>query len=134
MKRFGLLAVVLLAFLAGCGGASFQQYKAADAIAAFQQAGLPAENVKDAVRGADVVAPNLAIETKEFTIPAIAPKGGQVQVFKERKDLDTLVNWYAQFPALAPYVYTRGNVLVQLNAALPKPEAEKYKAALEAMK
>jgi hypothetical protein len=42
--------------------------------------------------------------------------------------------WYAMFPAFAPYVYTNGNVLVQLNSALPKAEAERFKAALQGLR
>ncbi len=133
VKRL-LLAAAVLVLLTACGGATFQKHTATDVITAFQKAGLSADNVKDSVRPANAVFPNVAVETKEFSIPAVAPKGGQVLVFKEQKDLETMQKWFAQFPALAPYVYTKGNTITQLDSGLPKLEAEKYKATLDAMK
>lgn len=132
MWRVVALVVVVMALVA-CGGDSFQRYGADNVVQAYRKAGLSVEDVRAGTRSAQDQSPNVATEAKDFTIASIAPKGGQILVFKTQKDLDTMKTWFAQFPALAPYVYAHGNVLVQLNSALPKAEAEKYRSALEAL-
>lgn len=132
MWRAVVLTAVVVA-LAGCGGDKFQKYGADSVVQAYQKAGLSIDNVRPGTRSAQDQSPNVAIEAKDFTIVSIAPRGGQILVFASQKDLDAMKAWFAQFPALAPYVYTRYNVLVQLNSALPKTDAEKYRSALEAM-
>lgn len=136
MMRLGLVLFALIA-LAGCGGTSptvtpaFARYSANDVVSALQPLGIT--DVRDGVRDPGAVAPNTHSASKDFTIPAIAPKGGQVLVFSTASDLAAMQAWYARFPDLAPYVYVKNNALVQLNNTLPKAEADKFKSALEGM-
>jgi hypothetical protein len=123
--------------LVACGGTSptatpaFARYTADDVIKALQPLGI--SDVKEGTREPGTIAPNTYTANKEFTITSIAPKGGQVQVFATASDLAAMQAWYARFPDLAPYVYVKGNALVQLNNTLPKAEADKFKAAVEGM-
>ncbi len=126
------IGLVLLVFLVACGGsASFQKYSASDVTKQLQAQGLAISDIKPDQRDPNSQAPNVAVEDMNFTIASITPKGGHVLIFKEQKDLDAMKAWYARFPDLAPYVYTNGNAMLQLNSGLPKLEADKFKAALE---
>jgi hypothetical protein len=139
MPRLGMLLVLVA--LVGCGGASatatpaFARYQAADAVAAFKAAGLSVDNVRPGTpwKQGDPW-PNVATDRQVFDIASVAPNGGVIQTFAEQKDLDAMAAYYARFPDLAPYVYTKGNILVQLNSGVAKVEAERYRAALAAMK
>jgi hypothetical protein len=152
VKRWVWLGLILL--LVGCGSAAaptpnlvaaltvragaaaaagFQRYTADDVIKAFQDSDLAVADVTVDRRDPGALAPSGAIESKEFIVLSIAPKGGRVLIFREPQDLAAVQARFDRVPDLAPYVYTKGNALVQLNGGLPQAEAEKYKAALERM-
>jgi hypothetical protein len=130
--------VLLVAALVACGGPSatqtpaFARYTADQVVTALQPLGIT--GVGPHVRDPQAVAPNTYSDGRDFTIPIVAPKGGQVLIFASATDLAAMQAWFARFPDLAPYVYTKGNALIQLNNTLPKAEAMKYEAALAAMK
>jgi len=134
--RLVLVAFVLVALVA-CGGVSptatptFPQYTADQVVAKLQPLGI--SNVKPGTRTADTVAPNTYTENQEFAIATIAPKGGQIMIFSSAADVAGMQVWFARFPDLAPYVYVKGNALLQLNSTLPKAEAEKFRAALDSL-
>jgi hypothetical protein len=132
-----MLAPLVLVALVACGGQSatptpaFARYTAEDVVKALTPLGIT--GVRAAVHPSGAVGPSTYTENREFVIPSIAPKGGQVQVFATASDLAAMQTWYARFPDLAPYVYVKGNALVQLNNTLPKAEAEKYRLAVESL-
>jgi hypothetical protein len=131
-----LISLALLALVA-CGSQSstptpsFARYTADEVIAALQPLGI--SDVRAGTSGPDSLVPYIHADNKEFTIDAIAPQGGRVLIFETVNDLAGAQTWYARFPDLAPYVYVKGNALVQLNNTLPKAEAEKYRAAVEGL-
>ncbi len=137
MYRLLLVSFALVALVA-CGGTAptatpaFARYTADDVVKALMPLGI--SDVQDGKRDPNSVAPNTYTASKEFAIPSIAPKGGQVQIFASASDLAAMQTWYARFPDLAPYVYVKGNALVQLNNTLPKAEADKFRAAVEGMR
>jgi hypothetical protein len=139
LYRLLLVPFVLVALMA-CGVQSptatpaFARYTIPDVFAAFRAAGLSVEDVRPGTpwKQGDPW-PNVATERQAFTIASVAPKGGVIQTFAEQKDRDAMAAYYARFPDLAPYVYARHNILVQLNSGVSKAEAEKYRAALEAL-
>jgi hypothetical protein len=139
LYRLLLVPFVLVALMA-CGGQSptptptFARYTIPDVFAAFRAAGLSVENVQPGTpwKQGDLW-PNVALERQVFDIAAIAPEGGVVQTFATQQDRDAMAAYYARFPDIAPYVYARHNILVQLNRGLAKAEAEQYRAALEAL-
>jgi hypothetical protein len=136
LYRLLLVSFALVALVA-CGGTAatptpaFARYTADEVVAALRPLGVT--DVRPLARDPQSVAPNTASDGREFAIPSIAPKGGQVQVFAEPGDLAAMQAWFARFPDLAPYVYVKGNALVQLNNTLPQAEAEKYRLAVEAL-
>ncbi len=128
MKKIILLAMATLLFFSlGCG--KFQKYTAQNVVDAISKSGLSIESVKDQQIGGSA-APATEVESKEFIIKSISPNGGQILVFKDKKGLDSMKEWFDKFPDLAPYVYVKGNVILQLNSGLPVSEAEKYKETL----
>ncbi len=132
-----VVALLFLVVLVACGGAgptstpTFPKYTADQVIAKIQPLGVT--GVKPGTRTADSLAPNTYIDNQEFTIASIAPKGGQVMIFGSAADVAGIQAWFARFPDLAPYVYVKGNALLQLNSGLPKAQAEKFREALNTL-
>jgi hypothetical protein len=136
-----LLVPLVLVALVACGTPAptatppFARYTPAQVLDAFAGAGLP---VTDAAPGKPWkqgdLWPNVAAERLVFTIPAIAPQGGVVQTFATAENLAAMRAYYVRVPDQAPYVYAHGNALVQLDNGLPPAEADRYRAALEAMR
>ena len=132
-----LPVLLVLGALVACGGPSatptpaFARYTPEQVAAKL--APLGATDFREEARLPQDQSPNTATARRTFTIPAIAPKGGQVLLFDAPADVAGMQAWYARFPDLAPYVYVKGNALIQLNSTLPKAEAEKYRAALESL-
>lgn len=132
-----LPVLLVLGALVACGGPSatptpaFARYTPEQVAAAL--APLGATDFRATPRSPQDQSPNTATAQRDFAIPAIAPLGGQVLLFDSAADVAGMQAWYARFPDLAPYVYVRGNALLQLNRTLPKAEAEKYRAALESL-
>jgi hypothetical protein len=140
------IAVILL--LAACGGStggaaaaspqgsptsSPKEYKAQAAIDAWTSGGLLTTDVAPCpAPDPNSPIPRTWAEDVCFTIPSIAPHGGQVMSFGTIKNENAIVAYFALFPALAPYVYAHANVVVQLNSALTAAEAAKFDAALAA--
>jgi hypothetical protein len=111
--------------------AAFKRYTPDQVIAALMPLGIT--DVKTGARSPQDQSPNTATARREFAIPSIAPKGGQVLLFDTALDVLGMQSYFARFPDLAPYVYVKGNALLQLDSGLPKAEAEKYRAALESL-
>lgn len=132
---------LLCGLLVACGSPAptatptFPRYTIPAVVDAFKAAGLSVEDVRPGTpwKQGDPW-PNVAVERQVFTIKAVAPNGGVIQTFAEMRDREAMAAYYARFPDLAPYVYTHGNVLVQLNSGVAKAEAEKYRAALESLR
>lgn len=132
-----IVVLLCVGALVACGAGSptatpaFARYTPEQVAAVL--APLGATDFREEARSPQDQSPNTATARRAFTIPSIAPKGGQVLLFGTPADVAGMRAWYARFPDLAPYVYVKGNALIQLNATLPKAEAEKYRAALEAL-
>lgn len=73
-----------------------------------------------------------------FLVPSIcADCGGRLFAFDNQSDLDKMKTYYedlaAQSAMFFSWVFTRENILIQINGDLPEEQALKYKAALDAM-
>ncbi len=141
------LSAVITVLLSACGASStssgasttlpspspvFARYKAQDAINAWATAGLSVTGVMSCPPAADSPIPKTFDEVICFTIPSIAPHGGQLMSFSTENNEKAMSAYFAQFPALAPYVYVHANVLAQMNSNLPAADAAKYDAAMAA--
>lgn len=132
--RVLLVALALIAALVSCGATPTptpRQYTPDDVVRVLTPLG--ATGFVNTPRASGDQSPNTATDQRSFVIPSIAPKGGQVLFFATAADVAGMQAWYARFPDLAPYVHTKGNVVLQLNSTLPKAEAEKYRAALDTL-
>jgi hypothetical protein len=140
-------AIAVAPLISACGGSgvatvsspqpsptpSPKQFKAQAAIDAWTSAGLKVTGVV-ACSAPDPSSPipRTWAEDVCFTIPSIAPHGGQLMSFDTVPNERAVVAYFGQYPALAPYVYAHANVVAQLNSNLTAAEAAKYDAAMTA--
>jgi len=127
-----LLALVACGTPAPTATPTFRKYTVDEVVTALTPLGIT--DVQYVPRDPAALSPNVATDRRDFTIPSVAPKGGQVLFFDTLADRAAMEQWYAMFPAFAPYVYTNGNVLVQLNSGLAKAEADRFRAAIAGMR
>ncbi len=80
-------------------------------------------------------APRVADAAIRFYIPSLcADCGGRIFVFTSLEDLLSTQQYYDNLgqgnPSLASWLFVKGNILVQINRALPGDQARKYEQAL----
>lgn len=148
MKAWGGLAALAVLMLMACGGSasptaasspqpsptpSPKQYKAQAAVDAWLKAGLAVNDVAPCpAPAAGSPIPKTWAEDVCFTVPSVAPNGGQVMSFDTVANERAIVAYFGLFPSLAPYVYVHANVVAQLNSGITAAEAAKYDAAMSA--
>lgn len=103
-------------------------------IAAFKAAGLEAENPYTMVKNDYGAAPFLCAGTR-FLVPSIGPdSGGRIFICGSQVDQDALAEYYnslgRQSALFFSWVFTKGQVLVQINGNLPEATALQYEAAI----
>jgi hypothetical protein len=144
MKMRSLLLLALLG-LVGCGSTApgstavaspspspspiFAKYKAQEVITAWAKAGLTVTDQKPCAQTSTTI-PKTFDEDVCFTIPSIAPAGGQLFSFSTPTNQAAIVAYFGQYLALAPYVYAHANAVAQLNSNLPAAQAAQYDAAM----
>lgn len=152
-----MLRIGLIGLLAGCGRMpmysqpepGFRRHTADEVVAALQAAGLSIVQVtprpiatatpnpdvlrRPRIAGGPPTEPMVEIEARTFVIPQFGPKGGRIFIFDSSERLRAKRIWFARFPDLYPYVYTRENVLLWLDGSLPAEESERFRAALESL-
>lgn len=141
--RRAIPVLFILAMLAGCGGpaptptnTAFARWRTADVQRAFQAAGLAAGNWRDHPASEMGDAPRVWLEDKAF----IATSGyeGYVQTFGSEERWGQVLNWHGARAVAGtnplPNLYTRDNIILVIDGRMLKAEADKYKAALDAMK
>lgn len=83
------------------------------------------------------VRPNVYLENVKFVIDGIAPRGGQILFCVDRKNGETLLNYYRALTGAfaCPYTYISadGLVVVQLNNRLEAKQAKKFQKVVEAL-
>jgi len=113
----------------------FKQWTSSQVIEAFKAAGLEVENPRAMTKDDYGMAPMLAIEGTRFLIPSLCPDcGGRVLSFSSQEDLETTKAYYIELgrssAAFFSWVFTKDNILVQINGELPEETAKQYEAAL----
>ena len=128
--KIKLLALLLILVITSCG----KQVTGEDVIKSFKDAGLEAENTRPMTKDDYGIAP-FVCEGTRFFIPSLgADNGGRIFICENTEDRDALVNYYTELgraSAIAfSWVFTKDNVVVQINGDLPEAAARQYEAAL----
>ncbi|MBK5145958.1 hypothetical protein I2494_20015 [Budviciaceae bacterium BWR-B9] len=129
MKKKISLGFILLV-LAGCGEKAMT---AQDIVAQFKLAGVEIMDVKTPDRNPKSPIPNSYKEHISFSIPEVAPKGGQIFTCDKKEYCDAIYSYFDALKAFAgPYTYQSKNglVVIQLNSGLTPETAEKLKAVI----
>lgn len=126
----GLLFVLLVA----CGGVPAPTHTPADAVAAFKSAGLEAENTRDMGPDDYGLAPFIG-EGVRFFIPSLCEDcGGRIYALDNQDDLEKMKTFYVtmgeESAILFSWVFTKDNILVQINGDLDEETARQYETAL----
>lgn len=131
MKAVTGIVVACALLLSACGD---KQHTAASVVATLQKAGLQLDGVTPSPPNPDSPLPKSFLENVEFSIPEVAPKGGQLFVCDTKKNCDAIYAYYDALKALAgPYLYQSpdGKVVLQLNSGLTPQTGAKFEAALK---
>jgi hypothetical protein len=124
--------------LNACGTSSGrpETVTAQDIIDKFNAAGLDVKDVQPEERDPDSPLPNSYQEYLTFSIPEVAPKGGQVFVCDTKQNCDALYAYFDALKALAgPYLYQSpsGTVVIQLNSGLTPETGAKFEEIIKSL-
>lgn len=131
-RRFILLLVLF--FAVACGGTPHTPQAVIDA---FRVAGLEAESPTEMGPGDYGLAPYVG-EGVRFLIPSMGEdKGGRVIVVEDADERAQLVDYYESLgktsAAFFSWVFTKGDIVVQINGSLAEDVARQYEAALNGL-
>ena len=133
--------VLLIAFftlfisLTACNnGVDGRAVTANDVISAFVDAGLEAESPREMTKDDYGAAPYVCEGTR-FLLPSLgADKGGRIFICEAQADLESLATYYNELGKSSAlffsWVFTKGQVLVQINGELDESIAKKYEQAI----
>jgi len=133
-KASGLLLPLLLYLLAAC--APPPPLTAQSVLGKFNVEGLKIAYIHSEERDPASPLPNSFSERLAFSIPEIAPKGGQVFICDTKKNCDALYAYFDLLKGLAgPYLYQspNGKVVVQLNSGLSPQTAARFEDVVKSL-
>lgn len=124
------LVLMLAIVLTSCGS----QVTGDVVVQSFKDAGLEAENTRAMTKDDYGVAPYVCTGTR-FYIPSLGPdNGGRIFVCDNEADRESLKNYYIELGKTSAlffsWVFTKGNIVVQINGDLPEEQARKYETAI----
>jgi hypothetical protein len=133
-----VLTIILASLLVACGSGSSnsEPLTAQVVIDKFNEAGLDVQDIQAGERDPDSPLPNSYQENLVFSIPEVAPKGGQIFVCDTKKNCDALYAYFDALKALAgPYLYQSpsGTVVAQLNSGLTPDTAAKFEKVINSL-
>lgn len=137
MNKIIILTGAIL-FTISCAILAPDQTNPQAVIDAFKAAGLEAENTRPMTKEDYGLAP-LGDEGIRFFIPSLGPdKGGRVIFYKDLNYVEKARDFYANLgkesALLFTWVFTNGNIVVQINGDLPEEQARKYEQVLNELK
>lgn len=134
--RLAVPGAFFLALLSLAGCSKPAPPTADSVVSALTAAGAGLADIKRPERDPTSPMPNSYSERVTFSLPSVAPRGGQVLVCSKREHCDALFAYFDALKALAgPYLYRSndGLVVAQLNSSLDPQAAEKIGEAIRAM-
>lgn len=131
MKKNLFIALVIALTLSAC---SPKATTADDVISVWKNAGLEAENTRPMTKDDYGMAP-FVCEGTRFYIPSLGEdNGGRLFICEDEKDRDALSTYYDELGKKSAlffsWVFTKGNIVVQINGDLPEETALKYQATI----
>lgn len=130
MNKF--IPVLALFALSAC---SDEKVTTDSVVSALRSTGVEINDVKDLPKNTDnSPLPKSYKERFSFSVPDIAPKGGQAFICEDKKMCDPLFAYFDKFKAFGgPHFYQspKGVVVLQLNESMPYEKAKKLEKALE---
>lgn len=134
MFRKLVFALLVLLFAAACGGAGAPEHTPQDVIDAFQAAGLEAESPTE-MGPDDYGAAPLVGDGMRFLIPSLGEgNGGRIIAVSDENEREQLVEFYESLgessAAFFSWVFTKDNIVVQINGSLDEEVARQYEEAL----
>lgn len=145
MLKTVLLLLTLLAatWRLGCAAqpaptrTGFAKWRAEAVLNAFQQAGLEITEWRYANKDADDgLAVTMVVETKRFRLSR-ENIGGAILAFHNETDQLWMYEYYARLgesnPQYSSWLWTRGNVIVQIDRALSPERAREFQRVLNQM-
>ncbi len=134
--RNSVLAITLaIGALAGC--TSSEPITGDKVIAALKAANVSVGDVQKPPRDTTSPMPNSFSERVTFSLPSVAPKGGQIFICDKKEYCDALFTYFDALKALAgPYLFRSkdGLVVAQLNSGLQPSDAEPVRKVIEGLK
>jgi hypothetical protein len=117
----------------------FALWTSAEVIQAFEDAGLEVTNPTKMTREDFGLAPYMTDDTTHFFIPSLCSDcGGRIFAFSDPVGLETTQNYYValgeQSAAFDSWVFTKDNILVQINGDLDETKAKAYESTLLSLK
>lgn len=114
---------------------TFRQWRTADALHAFQEAGLSVELVRLPRDERDAFSNLVVMESRQFRIPNQgAQANGIILSFENQRDMRRMQDYYTALgealPQYSSWVFVKGNLLLQINGSVPELVARRYAEAL----
>jgi len=134
MHRF--IALLLLVALAACSPATPAPVTAQQVVDKLNAAGLGLTDVHPEARPANSPMPGSYTERLVFTLPEVAPRGGQILVCDTKQNCAALYAYFDMLKGLAgPYLYQlpSGLVVVQLNSGLAPATGAKVETVIKGL-
>ncbi len=112
------------------------RWSAQRVLQAFQSAGLEVADPRPMTADDWGLVPRLAAEgTRYFTPSVCSDFGGRIMSFASQEDLNIVRDYYDQMASyssvLLSWIFVRDNILVQINATMPRENAAQYETTLE---
>lgn len=150
MKKLGILVLISVILLAGCGKSTTSttaSLTSSDYINKLKDAGLTIGEVIDYTAETDpnelLGRPNQYTSKSNFADTNLEqsenddPAGGSVEVFESKKDAENRKTYIDDIgknsPMFAEYSYINGSALLRLNKSLTPDQAKKYEDAFMAI-
>lgn len=131
MNLTKILAIVLSVItLSACGGE--KEITQEELITTLKSSGVTINDIKD-LKNDEFITKGFKYRFS-FSIPEVAPQGGQAFICDEKKYCDPIYEYFDSLKALAgPYLYQSptGKIVLQLNSGLELETARKLEKAIQ---
>ncbi len=136
MKTKTTLFIITILLAIALSSCSSEPLNAQAVIDEFNAAGLDVRDVKIEERDSESPLPNSFQERWSFSVPEVAPRGGQIFVCDTKENCDALYLYFDMLKAIGgPYYYQSpsGLVVAQMNSGLTPDTASKFAEVISSL-